>query len=78
MPYLLHEYSQIHEPHNRILTATNLKSAKKEAEKMALFAVSSLQILENDQVICEKPFYYYTKHRRSKKWINYQQEKKSC
>ena len=69
MSYYLHEYSQIYEPHDRILLAKNITDAKKEAEKMALFSVSSLQILENGKVICEKPFYYYSKHRRSKKWI---------
>lgn len=72
MSYILHEYSQIHDPHDRILTATNLNDAKKEAEKIALYAVSSLQIRDQktNNVICEKPFYYYTKHRRSKKWIS--------
>ena len=80
MSYYLHEYSQIYEPHDRILTSKNLNNAKKEAEKMALYHVSSLQIIDQktNNVICEKPFYYYTKHRRSKKWITYKQEKKSC
>ena len=77
MSYYLHEYSQIYEPHDRILTATNLNDAKREAEKMALFSVSSLQIIDQktNSVICEKPFYYYTKHRRSKKWITNKPEK---
>lgn len=70
MSYYLHEYSQLHDPYDRVLIAQDLKSAKKEAEKMALYTVSSLQIRDQktNTVICYKPF-YYTESRRSKKWI---------
>lgn len=68
--YYLHEFSQIHDSHDRALNAKNLKDAKKEAEKMALYVVSSLQILDQktNTVLCYKPF-YYIESRRSKKWI---------